>query len=131
MKTYWLLNYNERLPFQKPQMPAMPTPQQEVEEPPLVPVREPTPVKPPTPKPPTPKPPTPKVPTPKVPTPVAPLPKEPSPPPPVSAERRCSPYSPITFQDVARRSIANSPDKMPNSSRSGKYGWVKWDQFWK
>lgn len=36
---------------------------------------------------------------------------------PFTEERRTGVYSPITFQDVARRSIANSPVKYPNTPR--------------
>lgn len=36
---------------------------------------------------------------------------------PFTEERRTGVYSPITFQDVARRSIASSPVKYPNTPR--------------
>lgn len=36
---------------------------------------------------------------------------------PLTDERRAGVYSPITFQDVARRSIASSPIKYPNTPR--------------
>lgn len=38
---------------------------------------------------------------------------------PLTDERRTGVYSPITFQDVARRSIAGSPVKYPNTPRGG------------